>query len=59
MALSVTADREPDAPLMQGSLGVQSRELHVAVLGRAVRVLGLGNKYPDDKPAFELRQSLR
>lgn len=57
--LTVTAAREPEAPLVLGTLGIESRELHVAVLGRAVRVLGLGTRYPDDRPAFELRQTLR
>lgn len=47
------------APLMSATLDLPSREVHVVVPGRTLKVLGMSSKFADDKPAFELRQPLR
>lgn len=49
----------PDDSLLDAALTLRDRQLHVIVPGRAMRVLGLSSKFADDKPAFEMKQSLR
>lgn len=48
----------PDVALLEATLTPADRQLHVVVPGRAMKALGLSSKFADDKPAFEMKQSL-
>lgn len=57
--LKVGDASSPEDSLLDAVLTLEDRQLHVTVPGRAMRVLGLSSKFADDKPAFEMKQSLR